>query len=170
MNENSILFRARNSWNFLKKYRIFDIPLIIYRYRRYFSRNKIFVLKLHWKIIKIWKFLNLCNSEDNHFRSIDEIRLKARNLTLWNVLSFISIRFPVPEISSRKEKDNFSSFTIFILVVYSELSLAPRLTDLLQLQTNNRRGSWKNAFPGNNVASISVLLLTLWIFIYFLYL
>ena len=38
----------------------------------------------------------------------------------------------VAEISSFKEKSNFRSFTISLLVAYSDLSLAPRFTDLSQ--------------------------------------
>ena len=57
------------------------------------------------------------------------MELSSLTYTFW----IISIRLPVPEISSRKEKDNFWSFTISVFVTYSDLSLAPCLADLSQI-------------------------------------
>ena len=103
------------------------------------------------KLIKIRKNSNRCNSVDSDFRSTDERSLETRNLALWNALSFISIRFMVPEISSFKEKSNFWSFTISLLVAYSDLSLAPRFTDLSQTSDE-----WQTRFlKKKNVVHIS---------------
>ena len=101
-------------------------------------------LQIWLNLVKIIETLKRYNFEDSHFRSINERSLEARNLPLQNVFLFISIRFPVPELSSCKEKDNFQSLIIFILVRYSDLSLAPRLTDLSQTaDKDRRRDSWK---------------------------
>ena len=97
--------------------------------------------------------MNRYNLENNDFRSISKRPSKVGNLTLWNAFSFISIPLSVPEISSCKEKGNFSSFIISVLLAYSDLSLAPCLTDLPQtrdkrqtrfLEKRNYEFLWKN--------------------------
>ena len=90
--------------------------------------------------------MNRYNSEDIHFRSMNQRSLEARNFTLSNAFSFIPIRLPVPEISSCKAKGNFRSFTISVLVAYSDLSLAPRLTDLSQNPDKRQTRFLENAF------------------------
>ena len=75
--------------------------------------------------LKLEKILNRYNSGNNNFRSMDESSLEALKCVLWNAFLFIPIRLPVAEISSCKEKGNFWSFIIPVLVAYSDLSLAP---------------------------------------------
>ena len=58
--------------------------------------------------LKIEETLNLRNSENTDSLSTGKRSSEASNLALWNAFSFIPIRLPVPEISSRKEKINFS--------------------------------------------------------------
>ena len=69
--------------------------------------------------------------------------LEARNLALRNAFWFVSISLPVAEISSCKGRGNFWSFITSILVGYSDLSLAPRLTDLSQTARQTTMDSWK---------------------------
>ena len=75
--------------------------------------------------------MNRYNFEDNNFRSTSKRSLETRNLALWNAFLIIPIRFPVAEISSRKEKDNF------LIIIYpsssSSLSRISRFTYLFQI-------------------------------------
>ena len=82
--------------------------------------------------IKIRETLNRYNFKDIDFRSTSRRSLEAWNFALWDAFLFIPIWLPIAKISSCKEKGNFWSFTISILVIYSDLSLAPRLTNLSQ--------------------------------------
>ena len=83
--------------------------------------------------MKLRETLHRYNSKSSDFRLRDEGSLEERNLTLERTFSFSTIRHPVAEISSCKEKGNF-------LIVYRLLprhalprnTLSLPLTDLSQ--------------------------------------
>ena len=79
------------------------VDWIIYRQ----MENKDILSKNPFTQLKIRKNLNRYNSEDSGFRSTNQRSLEAGNLALWNLFLFISIRLPVPEISSFEAKVNF---------------------------------------------------------------
>ena len=62
----------------------------------------------NYKRIKIKKTLNRYIFENTDFRLTSKGSLEAWNCALQNVFRFISIRLPVPEISSCKEKVIFN--------------------------------------------------------------
>ena len=66
-----------------------------------------YTLKYDLFPIEIRKTLNRSNSENNNFRTMNKGSLEASDLALRNAFWFISIRLPVPEISSCKENGNF---------------------------------------------------------------
>lgn len=84
-------------------------------------KEKVIFDHLHQTHIKIRETLNRYNSEDTNFRRASERSLEAQNSPLWNAISFISLRLPVPEISSCEEKVNFWSFTISIATIFLSL-------------------------------------------------
>ena len=101
-------------------------------------------------VIKIGKNLYRSNSEGNNFCSTSERRLEARNLSLWNALSFVPIRLAIREISSREEK------------VIFRRSLRARLNFIEIRKTLNRYNLEDSNFRSTSERSLETRNLPLW--------